>query len=121
MYEHSLAALSAEVGTLLTERLGARGRTLEEKAASVGRNMPRAIREHVAYLIEAEARTKNPKRAAQYDPLRAEEAHKRCLAVLGKIDRRAVRSRRSLAVFTTILVNLFLLAVIAAALWAYFG
>ena len=56
MYDNSLAALNSEVGTMLTERLGARGRTLEEKAASVGRNMPRAIKDHVAYLIEAEAR-----------------------------------------------------------------
>ena len=121
MYDNSLAALNSEVGTMLTERLGARGRTLEEKAASVGRNMPRAIKDHVAYLIEAEARTKNPKRAAQYDPVRVEDAHKRCVSVLSKIDRRAARSRMSLSIFTTILVNLFIAAALAAALYAYFG
>lgn len=119
MYKSSLGSVTAEVEALLAEKLSARGRNLEEKLKSAGRAVPKAVREQAIYLIEAESRYRNPKRAHQYDPQRVEEAHRICIDFLQKIDRSQIRARRSLTIFTTILVNLFLAAILFWVIAAY--
>jgi hypothetical protein len=109
MYKTSLGSVTAEIEELLVEKLSAKGRDLNQKVKSAGRKLPRSVRLHVAYLIEAEARTKNPKFAHQYDADRVVEAWKHCVSYLEKIDRNAIRSYHRLGWFTTVLVNLFLL------------
>lgn len=111
MYDTSLASITAEVETLLADRMSAKGRDLEQKLKSVGRRLPKRVREQALYLVQAQSRTKNPKRAAQYDPERVVAAHKVVVDYLSKFDRRAARSVKRLGWFTGMLVNLVLIAI----------
>ncbi|MBZ0129208.1 MAG: hypothetical protein K8F59_08845 [Rhodobacteraceae bacterium] len=115
MYNTSLKSVTAEIEDLLVEKFSARGRDLKAKLKSAGRRLPRRIRSEAEYLVEAEARCANPKRASQYDPARVVEAHRRCVAYLQKLDTRIARSRRRTSIMASILVNLLLLAMLAAA------
>ncbi len=114
MYKTSLGSVTAEIEDLLAEKLSAKGRNLNQKLQSAGRKLPRDIRRKAAYLAEVEARCQNPKRAHEYDPEKVLEARKYCVEHLEKISRHAWRDRRRLAWFTSLLVNLFLLAVLFA-------
>jgi len=115
LYDTSLSSVIDEVETLMAERLSARGRDLEQKLKHAGRRLPRKIRVQAQYLVEAQKRYKNPKRAAQYDPARVLAAHKACVNHLSKLDTKAMRARGRLAWFTGLLVNLFLIALLVAA------
>ena len=119
MYDTSLGSITAEIETLLADRMSAKGRDLEQKVKSVGRRLPKRVREQATYLVQAQSRTKNPKRAAQYDPERVVEAHKIVVEYLGKVDPRAARNVKRLGWFTGMLVNLVLIA-IAASIAAYY-
>ncbi len=114
MYKTSLRSVTAEIEELLAEKFSAKGRNLNQKIRHVGRKLPRNIRQQAAYLVEAEARYQNPKRAHQYDPERVLEARKQCVEYLEKVSRSARRSHRRLSWLTSLLVNLFLLAVFIA-------
>lgn len=119
MYKTSLGSVTAEIEDLLVEKYSAKGRDLQQKIQSAGRRLPRHVRAEAAYLIEAEHRTANPKRAHQYDPERVTRAWKHCVAYLEKVDPAALRGVRRLGWFTSVLVNLFLLAVLFALVAAY--
>jgi len=112
MYKTSLGSVTAEIEDLLAEKLSAKGRNLNQKLKSAGRKLPRDIRRKAAYLAEVETRCQNPKRANEYDPKRVLEARKHCVDYLEKISRRAERGRRRLGWFTSVMVNLFLIAVL---------
>ena len=112
MYKTSLGSVTAEIEDLLVEKMSAKGRDLNQKIQHAGRKLPRNIRDQVSYLVEAEARYKNPKRAHQYDPEKVLHARKQCVAHLEKIDRSAGRRYRRLAWFTGTVVNTSLIAVL---------
>jgi len=119
MYETSLASVTAEVETLLSEKFSVRGRNLAEKVHNAGRRLPRRIRAQFDYLVEAEARYQNPKTAHQYDPARVVAARDRCVRYLQKVDVDARRSYRRLAWLTGALVNLFILGLLFFAVTHY--
>ena len=112
MYKTSLGSVTAEIEELLVEKMSAKGRDLNQKIQSAGRKLPRSFREQAAYLVEAEARYKNPKHAHQYDPSRVVEARKQCVAHLEKMDRSVAQSRRRLSWITSVAVNLFLVTIL---------
>jgi len=121
MYKTSLGSVTAEIEALLVEKFSAKGLDLKQKVQHSGRKLPRNIRKHIDYLIEAEARYRNPKRAHQYDSARVLQARKQCVEQLEKIDRQASRSYGRLAVFTGILVNLTILVGLFAVAAYYLG
>ncbi len=121
MYKTSLGSVTDEVEALLVEKLSAKGQDLQQKIKSVGRRLPKRIRAQAAYLIEVEARCKNPKHAHEYDPARVLDAQKQCVAHLERIDPKAQRSRRRLGWFTALLVNMFFLAVLFAVALHFLG
>jgi len=114
MYKTSLGSVTKEIEDLLVEKFSAKGRNLNEKIRSVRRQIPRRIREHAAYLAEAESRWRNPKRAHQYDAKKVLEARKQCVRHLEKIDRAQIRARKRLAWFTGALINVFILLLLFA-------
>jgi len=121
MYKTSLGSVTNEIEALLVDKLSAKGRDLKHKVRSVGRKLPRKIRVHIDYLIEVEARHRNPKRAHQYDKDRVLEARKQCVDHLEKIDRRANRTYRRWAVFTGIVVNITIIIGLFAVISHYIG
>ena len=121
MYKTSLGSVTAEIEALLAEKYSAKGRDLQHKIRSAGRNLPPSVRAQARYLVEAQRRTANPKRAHQYDPERVVRAWKHCVSHLEKVDPAARRRLRRLGWFTSVLVNMFLLAVLFAMAVAYLG
>jgi hypothetical protein len=121
MYKTSLGSVTAEIERLLVEKFAAKGRDLNQKIKSIGRKLPRGIRDQASYLIEAEARYKNPKRAHQYDPERVLAARKQLVDYLEKIDRSSSRRYGRLAWGTGLAVNLFILILLFAIAVAYIG
>lgn len=109
MYKTSLGSVTAEIEELLAEKMSAKGRNLNQKVKDAGRRLPKNIRAQAAYLIEAEERCSNPKRAHQYDPKKVMEARQQFVSFLEKFDRQAVRSRRRGGWFTGLFVNLCIL------------
>ena len=110
MYDNSLTSVTAEVETLLVDKLAAKGRNLKEKINFVGRSLPRRIRSHAKYLVDAEVRFQNPKLAHQYDPKRLLAAQKHCVSYLEKIDRKRHKSFNRTAILVCTVVNLTVLA-----------
>ncbi|MFT6696717.1 MAG: hypothetical protein ACJAXU_002224 [Paracoccaceae bacterium] len=121
MYKTSLGSVTAEIEDLLVEKMAAKGRNLNQKLKSAGRRLPRKIRAQVAYLVEAEARCDNAKRAHQYDPIRVMEARKQCVSHLEKIDKNAARDRRRRGWFTGLVVNLFVLLILFIVVASFVG
>ncbi len=116
MYDTSLRSVTAEIESLLVQKLSVKGLDLNQKIKNAGRALPKSVRVHAQYLIEAEARYQNPKRAHQYDPHRVLEARKHCVSHLEKMDTRRLKSYRRTAVLVCIVVNLFVLAIVTAIL-----
>ncbi|MFQ5438535.1 MAG: hypothetical protein ACE5DK_06880 [Paracoccaceae bacterium] len=114
MYKTSLGSVTAEIEALLVDKLSAKGLNLQQKIKSARRRLPRRIRKQADYLIEVEARYRNPKRAHQYDPERVLKARKQCVDHLEKIDRNARRRYGRISFLTTVLVNLFLMCILVA-------
>jgi len=114
MYKTSLRSVTAEIEELLSQKLSARGRDLKEKIKHAGRRLPKSVRLEAQYLIDAEARHRNPKRAGQYDPARVLSARKHCVDYLEKIDASQRRGNRRLAWFTGVLVNSFVIGILVA-------
>jgi len=114
MYKTSLTSVTDEIEALLVAKFSARGRDLRTKMSHVGRQLPKHIRREMTYLIEAEDRCANPKRAHLYDPARVVGAHETCMKYLEKVDKTAIRSRMKTSVIATIAVNMLLLAILMA-------
>ena len=119
MYETSLSSVTAEVEALLAEKLSAKGLNLSQKFKSVRRKLPKSVRAHARYLVEAETRYQNPKFAHQYDPKRLLTAHKHCVSYLENIDLRRQKSFRRTAIVAGSLVNTLILIAVMVAVYFY--
>lgn len=97
-----------EVSTLLSDRLGVRGTTLETRVRRAGRSLPAPVRRAAADLIRAEQMAEAPVMLRRLDPAQMEAARDICLRHLGGIDVAASRSKARYGVAASIIVQLCL-------------
>jgi hypothetical protein len=107
-YETSLSSVIGEIEVMLKAKFGANGRNLAAKVDNVGRQLPRDVRKHLQLLIDAEARTENPKFANQYDPKAILKSFEVCKRYLEGVDLGAKRSYRRTAWLAGAVFNLFI-------------
>ena len=79
----TIRQMAERVEGLLTERLGARGRSFEAKLRHSGRRLPRRVRRAAGALSKAAEMTLNPKLHAQIDESALAREYDICLRYLG--------------------------------------
>lgn len=83
----TITQMADRVSALMEERLGARGRSLDDKLKSAGRKLPRKVRDAAEGLAAAVEKAQNPKLLAQLDEELVAEAYDLCIRHLGRIGR----------------------------------
>jgi hypothetical protein len=101
-----------EVSELLGQKLGVRGRTLEDRLRRAGRRLPKKIQREAKVLVDAAALEGHPKLARQVDPQKAENAKRACVTWLETIDPAA---KRRAAIWNFLAVNAAGILIAAAA------
>jgi len=111
---------SDRLADLIEERLGVRGRGLENKLRRAGRLMPTWVRREAEWLIEAQRLCGHPKLMMQIDPSTLESAFSRCEKWLRNVDPAKRRKDRVLRFLGTNAANLLLIsgAFTAYLVWA---
>lgn len=111
-----------EVRALIEERLGLKGRSLDQALRRAGRLLPRRVRRSGAYLVQAERAMGHPKLSRMIDEAKVEEAHKSLVSHLKTIDRTERRTTRILGALGVVSFNLIVLAaaLIGVLMWRGF-
>lgn len=120
MYENSLGSVTAEVESLLTKKLNAKGRDLAAKLQDVGRALPARVRAQAQYLAEAEARCRNPKRANEYSAKRVAKARDSCVDHLNRVNPNDRKAWQRSAWLIGMIINGLLFVAIFGVVLAYF-
>ncbi len=90
----TVSQLCNEISSLLEEKLGAKGASLAKRARKVRRALPREIRAYIEVLIEADAKSEDPRIAMQVDPATVTNAFAKTREYLIKIDPKEERITR---------------------------
>jgi hypothetical protein len=85
--------VQADIGKRICKKFGVKGRNLPELLAKLHNKLPHGLEREMAYLFDAQARTKHPKRRGQVDLNRLKTIRRSCLAKLDTIDPARERSR----------------------------
>lgn len=112
MWGEDITAGTLEIGTLLGERLGARGATLSSRVARAGSALPRRLRNDARFLAEAEAMAANPRLARLVEPARFARAQEALRDHLLTINPRERRITRALGIMAVIAFDMLALAVL---------
>jgi hypothetical protein len=117
--DQTLDRQASQLAEQIRDSFGARGRTMEERAARAGRALPRHVRRDIDVLSEARALEDNPKLARQVDMTKVDKAYKGASTWLGTVDRSARRKTVVLNTVTEIAFRLFIVAVLflAVLIW----
>lgn len=115
MEETAIDQLVEHVSSLLSERLGVRGRALEDRVRRAGRALPRDVRRAADELVSAEKMSRTPKMRLNLDQEQVNAAYMVCTDYLEVIDRRALRAEARMSMAATVIVQL---ATVAAMLLA---
>lgn len=107
--------------TLLGERLGVRGKTLEARFRKAGRLVPKRARAPIKVLIEAEKMAQNPTIAIRIDPEALAAAYDKAVLELGDVDRDAEKSRKRFNMAALLGVQILLIAVVFVAVMRWRG
>lgn len=83
----TITQMADRVSSLLEERLGARGRGLDEKVQRAGRRLPRRVRVAAAALAEAAEMAQNPRLLVRVDETAVATNYDICLRHLGRLNR----------------------------------
>jgi hypothetical protein len=83
----TITQMADRVSTLVEQRLGVRGRSLEDKLRRAGRRLPKAVREAATYLADAAEMAKSPKLLVRVDEAEVARAYDICLRHLNKLNR----------------------------------
>ncbi len=83
----TIIQMTDRVAALLEERLGVRGRTLQDKVRKAGRRLPKKVRAAADYLADAQAMAQNPKLLVRLDEGEVADAYDICLRHLGGVNR----------------------------------
>ncbi len=101
--------MTARISQLMAERLGAKGRTLDERLASRTRALPRRVRKAVALLAQAEAMAASPKLLKQSDMGAISAAYDIALRYLQPLDSGARVGRLVLGALASLALGLLAL------------
>lgn len=115
----TITQMADRVSALMEERLGARGRTFQDKLRTHGRKLPRRVRDAAEGLAAAAEKAQNPKLLAQIDEELVSEAYDVCMKHLGRIGRADRRKGAVLNIAASIAFSLLVVAVgvIAYLVW----
>lgn len=112
----TISQMAERVAVLMEERLGARGRGLDEKVRKAGRRLPRKVRDAAVALGDAALMAQNPKLLVRVDEGEVARNYDICVRHLTAIDR---AGRRKTAVVNMIASAAFSLLLVLAAVVAY--
>lgn len=98
--------MADRVAELMENRMQVRGKGLAAKLQNSGRDLPRDIRAHAEFLVEASAMAKNPKLLPQVDEPKVAEAYNSCLRHLTAISRRDRRKAMARSIGANIAFSL---------------
>ena len=110
-----------EIRTLLRDRLGVRGRDLSQQRRRAGRRLPRAVRQALDRLAQAEATRDHPKLSRQSDPTALSRDRSEVTRHLRGVDRADRRKGAVLGFLGALSFNLLLLAGLVLALLRWQG
>lgn len=83
----TITQMADRVSSLMEERLGARGRDLDEKVRRAGRRLPRRVRLAARSLADAALMAQNPKLLIRVDEADVAAQYDICLRHLGPLNR----------------------------------
>lgn len=116
-----ITARTAEIGDLLQERLGLRGRSLAGQVTRAGRRLPRQVAREARYLAQAESLAANPRLWRQVDPARFDSAHRTVRDHLRGIDPRERRKTRIIGIASGAAFNLLAVAALVLVVLVWRG
>ncbi len=110
----------AEIRALIGERLRVRGSSFSAQVQRVNHRLPRRLRKHAAYLVEAQKLAENPKLARMINAAEVKRAHRDITRHLRSVDPGKERADRWLGVLGIIAlyILMFAAATIAYLVWS---
>jgi hypothetical protein len=93
MVQLSIASVQTDISKHISKKFGVKNSNLPRLLAKLHKKLPRGLETELAYLFDAEARTKHPKRRGQVDQNRLKTIHRSCLAKLDGVDLDRDRTR----------------------------
>jgi hypothetical protein len=111
----TITQMADRVAALIEERLGVRGRGLEDKLRRAGRRLPKRVRTAGDLLAEAAAMAQNPKLLVRVDEARVAEAYDICLKYLNKLNKGDRRKGAILGVAASVAFSILVVAVLVVA------
>lgn len=116
-----IIARAEEIGQLMGERLGLRGRTLDRQVRRAGRLLPRAVAREARFLAQAASIAANPRLLRMIDPAHVESAHRIVRDHLRGIDPRERRRTRAIGIAAVVVFNLMVVAALVLAVLVWRG
>ena len=108
----TITQMADRVSALIEERLGVRGRSLDDKLRRAGRRLPKRVREACEVLAEAGVMAQNPKLLVRVDETRVAEAYDICLKFLNRLGRGDRRKGAILGVAASVAFSLLVVALL---------
>lgn len=105
----TIQQMADRIAGLMEERLGVRGRGLQEKLRRGGRHLPRAVRAAAKDLADAAEKSKNPKLLVQLDRPRIAASYDTCLKHLNGLRGGSARMAALVRVLATVALGLLVL------------
>ncbi len=93
MVQLSIASVQTDISKRISKKFGVKDNNLPRLLAKLGKKLPRGLEGELAYLFDAETRTKHPKRRGQVDQNRLKTIRRSCLARLEGVDLDRDRTR----------------------------
>lgn len=93
MGQLSIKSVQTEIGRRLGKKFGIKDENLPRLLTKLHGKLPRGFEAELAYLFEAQTRTKHPKRRGQVDLRRLAAIRRVCLAKLDGVDLDRDRTR----------------------------
>ncbi len=108
----TIQQMADRVAGLMEERLGVRGKGLEEKLRKGGRLLPRAVRAKATVLSTLATQAQNPKLLTQINIEDVARAYDTCVKHLGAINAGGRRTGMLLGMASSIAFSLLVVAVL---------
>jgi len=113
--------LVERISSLLHEKLGMRGGSLEARVRRAGRALPRQVRRAVKELVNAEHMAQEPKMLLRLDPQQVSAAYDTCLMYLDNIDERALKTKARFGFAASVIMQVIVIAAVAFAVLRWRG
>ena len=113
--------LVERISSLLREKLGIRGGSLEARTRRAGRTLPRRVRRAAKELVTAERMSHEPKMLLRLDPQQVSAAYDTCVKYLEKIDEKALKNKALLGFAASLIVQVIVIAAVVFAVLRWRG